>query len=356
MRKLTLLLLLIPFSISAQMGGKHTYQFLNLTNSARIAALGGNYLSVKDKDLTLALANPSFIDEDLHTSMALSFVDYFTDVNYGFASYSHTFKKVGSFAATMQFIDYGRFTQADESGQVLGNFNASEYALTIGWGRKLSPHFTIGSNLKFIYSDLADLNSFGMAVDVAGSYFSDKGKMAVTLLLKNIGRQLDPYVKGQTDPLPFEIQLGMSKQFGKLPLRFHILTTHLERWDLTYEDPANPDPVVDPLTGDSLAPRKFEKWLDKLGRHLVFGVEFMPAKVFSIRVGYNYQRRQEMIIDAKKGLVGLSYGFGFRVSKFSFSYARNHYALGGVPNYITVSTSISAFKKKNSSSVPVKTD
>jgi hypothetical protein len=339
-------LLCAPTLLSAQIGGSHTYEFLNLTSSARIAAIGGNYLTVKDKDLTLALANPSFIDEDLHMGLALSFTDYFADINYGFASYSHTFKKVGSFAGTLQFIGYGRFTEADETGQTLGNFNAGEYALTIGWGRKLAPHFSIGSNLKFIYSDFADLNSFGMAVDVAGSYFGTKNKLAVTVLLKNIGRQLDPYIQGHIDPLPFEIQLGVSKQFGKLPLRFHILTNHLERWDLTYEDPANPDPIVDPLTGDSIAPKKFEKWLDKLGRHFVVGLEFMPAKVFTIRVGYNYQRRQEMIIESKKGLVGLSYGFGFRVSKFNFSYARSHYALGGVPNYITITTSISDFLPK----------
>lgn len=346
--KFLFLFIFLPGVLTAQIGGNSTYEFLNLAGSARIAAIGGNFLSVKDKDLTLAFANPSFIDEDLHHGLAISFTDYFADINYGFASYSHTFKKVGSFAGTMQFISYGRFTRADENGQVYDNFNAGEYALTIGWGRHLSDHFTIGSNLKFIYSDLAEYNSFGLAVDVAGSYFSEKGNMAVTFLAKNIGRQLDSYIPGQRDRLPFELQLGMSKQFGKLPLRFHILATHLEKWDLTYEDPNNPDPVVDPLTGDSLAPRKFEKFLDKLGRHFVIGVEFSPVKVFTIRVGYNYQRRKEMLIEAKKGLVGFSYGFGFRVSKFNFSYTRSHFTLGGVPNYITITTNISDFLSKKS--------
>lgn len=344
--RLLALLLFFPVLLQAQIGGNSTYDFLNLTNSARIAALGGNFLSVKDKDLTCALANPSFIDKELHHGLALSFTDYFADINYGFASYSHTFDKVGSFAATMQFISYGRFTEADESGNTLGNFNAGEYALTLGWGRHLSNHFTIGSNLKLIYSDLASYNSFGIAVDVAGSYFHEKGKAAVTVIAKNIGRQLDAYVPGHQDPLPFELQVGASKQFGKLPLKFHVLYNHLEKWDLTYVDPNNPDPVVDPLTGDSLPPRRFEKFLDKLGRHFVVGLEFSPSKAFTLRLGYNYERRKEMVIEAKKGIVGFSYGFGFRVSKFHFSYARNHYALGGVPNYITITTNISDFMPK----------
>ena len=329
--KLLVLISLLPFTLSAQIGGSSTYSFLNLAGSARVAAIGGNFLSVNDKDLTLAFANPSFIDKDLHRGLAFSFTDYFADINYGFVSYSHTFNKVGSFAATLQFIDYGRFTRADQNGDVYGNFNAGEYALTLGWGRHLSKHFSIGSNLKFIYSDLAEYNSFGMAVDVAGSYFSEKGNTALTFLAKNIGLQLNSYVPGTRERLPFELQLGFSKQFGKLPIRFHILATHLEKWDLTYSDPNNPDPIVDPLTGDSLAPRKFEKFLDKLGRHMVVGLEFSPAKVFTIRVGYNYQRRKELHIDAKKALAGFSYGFGFRVSKFNFSYTRSHFALGAVP-------------------------
>ncbi len=344
--RLLILLMLVSGLSQAQIGGDHTYAFLNLTNSARIAAIGGNFLSVRDKDLTSALANPSFIDQDLHHGLALSFTDYFGDVNYGFASYSHTFNKVGSFAATLQFIGYGRFTRADENGETYGNFNAGEYALTLGWGRHLSKHFTIGANMKLIYSDLADYNSFGMAVDVAGSYFHEKGNAAITLIARNIGLQLDTYTPGLRESLPFELQLGMSKQFGKLPLKFHVLINHLEKWDLTYEDPANPTPVVDPLTGDSLSPRRFEKFLDKLGRHFVIGLEFAPVKVFTLRFGYNYQRRKELHIDAKKGLSGFSYGFGFRVSKFNFSYARSHYTLGGVPNYITITTNISDFFPK----------
>jgi hypothetical protein len=348
--KILVFLILFPVTASAQIGGSGTYSFLNLPGSARIAAIGSNFISVNDKDLTLAFANPSFIDKDLHHNLAFSFTDYLSDVNFGFASYSHTFNKVGSFAGTLQFITYGRFTRADENGNTLGNFNASEYALTLGWGRHLSEHFSVGANLKLIYSDMAEFNSFGLAVDVAGSYFNKKRTIALTLLGKNIGRQLDAYIPGHIDPLPFEMQLGFSSQFGKLPMRIHIIATHLEKWDLTYEDPANPTPVVDPLTGDSLPAKKFEKWLDKLGRHFVIGLEFSPVKAFTLRFGYNYERRKELHIDAKKGLVGFSYGIGFRVSKFNFSYTRSHYSLGGVPNYITITTNISDFLKKKGSS------
>ncbi|MCD4679491.1 MAG: hypothetical protein K8S00_03795 [Bacteroidales bacterium] len=115
----------------SQIGGDNTYEFLNLTNSARIAAMGGNILAIKDNDINLSLANPSLITKNMHNNLSLSFVDYYTDVNYGFALYSRSFKELGNFTAAMQFIDYGQFTYADESGEQYGAIGVSEYAFYI---------------------------------------------------------------------------------------------------------------------------------------------------------------------------------------------------------------------------------
>ncbi|MEI6061475.1 MAG: hypothetical protein WCR72_12260, partial [Bacteroidota bacterium] len=38
----------------AQTGGTTVYKFLSLTNSSRVAALGGNFLAINDHDLSLA--------------------------------------------------------------------------------------------------------------------------------------------------------------------------------------------------------------------------------------------------------------------------------------------------------------
>jgi len=161
-------------SIFGQTGGNNTYEFLNLPVSARVAALGSNMLVAKDNDLSLAIINPSLIDDKLHHQLSLSFAEYISDVNYGSVAYSHTFKKVGSFAGALQFINYGRFLETDEAGMTYGNFSGGEYALTLGWGRKLHKNFLLGANLKMIYSQLEKYNSFGVAVDVAGTYFHEK--------------------------------------------------------------------------------------------------------------------------------------------------------------------------------------
>ena len=337
----TILILAISFNLKAQIGGNSTYSFLNLPNSARIAALGGSANAIKDNDLSLCLVNPSLLTDKMHNQLTLSFVDYFSDINYGFVSYARNLKNYGMFDASMQFINYGKFTNANATGETFGTFSAGEYALNIGWGRQLDSLFSIGANLKNIYSNFLDYNSYGIAVDVAGTYSNSKKQFTATLLAMNIGRQLSYYTPGNREPLPFELQIGLSQKLAHTPFRLSLVVRHLEKWDLTYIDPAHIEPTVDPLTGEPIPEKKFGKFLDKGMRHIVIGGEFLPSKNFTIRFGFNYQRRKELTVESKLGTVGFSWGFGFRIKKFNLSYARAAYHLTGSPNNITVSTNLS---------------
>ncbi len=330
----------------AQIGGRGTYEFLNLTSAPRIAAMGGDFLAVYDDDITLAQSNPSLINPGLHNHLGVSFVDYYSDINYGQATYSRTFNKLGSFTGGMHYINYGSFDFADETGQRGGTFNASETALNIGWGRQLDSLFSIGSNLKFIYSSFESYNSFGLAVDVAGSYISRDRSFTVSLIARNIGRQLKSYEGGNAQPLPFELQIGLSKRLKHLPFRYSVLFNHLEKWDLRYEDPSTRQ--ADPITGEIIEDPGFERFADNFMRHIVLGAELIISRNLSVRAGYNYKRRQELKMDDKTSTVGFSWGIGFRISKFHFSYARSAYHLAGSPNFIAVTTSFSdLFVNKN---------
>jgi len=331
----------------AQMGGRHTYEFLNLTNSARIAGFGGNFLAIRDNDISLALTNPSLISPEMHNQLAFSFVNYFNGLNYGYLMYSRTFNKAGSFVGTFQFIDYGKFTEADAAGNIIGEFSASEYALNIGWGRQLSPNFFIGANGKLIYSDLESYHSFGIAVDVAGTYSTKEQLFTASLVARNIGTQLIPYRPGQYTSLPFELQIGLSEKLRHIPVRFSQLITNLQQWDLTYTDPSDPSNQQDPITGETKQKTGIGKFADNLMRHIVLGAEVTIAKILSIRIGYNYQRRQELKLYNKAGLAGFSLGVGVKVKMFNISYTRATFQAGGYnPNYITLSVNLQEFSRK----------
>jgi hypothetical protein len=277
----------------------------------------------------------------MHNNLTINFVDYLAGTNYGFAGYGLHSEKMGSFAASMQYYSYGKSDNTNEYGEVLGKFTAGDYAFNLGWGRMLDSVFSIGANFKMIYSNLETYNSFGLAVDVAGSYVPNE-TFCASLLFKNIGRQLTAYTNEGIEPLPFEIQAGISKKLAHVPFRYSVLLQHLQKWDLTYNDPNAP---VDPFTGEVPEESGLDVFADKLMRHIVLGGEFIPAKFLSIRFGYNYLRRQEMKVVSKPGTVGFSWGIGLKVSKFSFNYSRVAYHLAASPNFISVSTNLGDWSK-----------
>jgi len=335
----------LSISSKAQSGGLGTYDFLDLSSSARATAIGSTGLSVWDNDISIALFNPSLITPKMDNNMALSFVNYFAGINYGVAAYSRTFEKVGSFTGGIQYINYGRFTSADATGETNGTFSAGEYALILGWGRQLDSSFSLGANLKNIYSSLEEYHSYGIGVDVSGTYHN-KNNLSASLIFKNIGRQIVKYTDGESENLPFEIQLSLSKKLEKAPIRIFVIGENLQKYDLTYVEPQYAQPTTDPLTGAVLPQHKTLKQLDKFFRHIVAGAEFSPSKNICLSLGYNYRRSQEMRVPSKVSTIGLSWGLSVRVSKFKFSYARSAYHLAGSPNNITISTKLSDFIKK----------
>ena len=76
----------------AQKGGESTYSFLGLTNAARVAALGGEIVSLSDGDINLVYHNPALLTFGMHNNLTLNYVNYFAGVNYGYAAYAYSRK------------------------------------------------------------------------------------------------------------------------------------------------------------------------------------------------------------------------------------------------------------------------
>jgi len=325
--------------------GNQAFSFLQEPVTARLAALGTNMAAIDDNDINIAFVNPSLINPEMNNDLSLAYVSYFAGFNYGLVQFSHTFDKAGSFLMGIQFMDYGKFDYADDAGIRGGTFGAADYALNIGWGRKLNSRFRIGATGKLIYSYYETYSSFGLAVDVAGTYKSATNWI-FSLTGANIGLQLNPYVPGtETAPLPFDLSLALSKRLEHVPFRFTLVYDHIERWDISYYNSTSPPGGIDPITGESIALTGFSKFSDQLMRHFVFGGEFLIGKHLILRGSYNYRRRKEMSITQRLGMTGFAWGFGLKISHFSFNYSRSTYHRAGSPNYFTLSMSLEDFRK-----------
>ncbi len=342
---ISFLIILSNVSFS-QIGGTTGYQFLEQPISARIAALGGNTAAINDNDLNIGFVNPSLINPGMDNSLALNYINFFTGTNYSSIQYANTFDKVGSFMATLQYMDYGKIDYADENGNLGGTFGAYDMAFTVGWGRQLDSSFSIGAAAKLIYSSYESYNSFGIAVDVAGTYETKSG-ITMSIVARNLGMQLSKYTpNSDRAPLPFDLQYAISKRLDHVPFRFSLIYDHIEKWDLTYTDPSNPSDGYDPVTGEPKYKTGISKFGDQLMRHIIVGTELYIGKNLILRGGYNYRRRQEMKIDDRTAMVGFSWGFGVRIYKFRINYSRVTYSLAGSPNYLTVAFDLNSFMKK----------
>ena len=326
--------------IYAQVGGSYTYAFMDLPATARITAMGGNLITFKDSDPGQAADNPSLLNYKMDKTMVLSYMSYFAGINNGFASYAFD-NKLGTFNTSIKYLDYGSFREADAGNNEIGTFTANEMVLTTGYGRAIDSSFTVGANAKLIYSNLYLYYSVGFAVDLAASYEIKKSLFHATMLIKNMGVQLKPYVPGDQEPLPFDVQFGISKSFKNMPFKFSIVAHNLGRGKLTYSAPGQESSGA---FGNSNTENK-ESTFENVIRHFIVAAEMFPGRNFNLRFGYNFQRRKEMLLDERPATVGLSWGFGLKIAKFHFSYARSAYHLYGSPNHITVLTRFSDWSK-----------
>ncbi|MFC2175407.1 type IX secretion system protein PorQ [Bacteroidota bacterium] len=338
-----IILLLAAKSSFAQLGGGSTYSFLDMTSSARNAAMGGDQIAIKDGDLDMLYLNPAILDSSMNGYLATDFTNYYGGVNYGYVGYARTFNKVGNLAAGIMYANYGDFERADVNGIRQGSFSANESLLHFTYARPFGKYFSTGANLKFIFSQLAEYNSFGMALDLAATFHHPTKNWTVSLVTRNLGSQLKPYVKGQYEPLPISLDLGISHKLKYIPLRLSMTIVDLQKPNLTYDDPTNSSPAIDPLTGE---PNKKKSNIgDAIMRHFIFSTELTIARRIFLRAGYNYGRRQELKVSSKPSTIGFSWGVGVKVHRFVFSYSRSTYHLAGGTNQISIMTNLGTHVK-----------
>ena len=345
MKKILILhfLLFICLFSKAQTGGTDTYQFLNVVSSARVASVGGNLISVKDNDLSLCMYNPALLNKSMHNTVSSSYVNYFSDINFGFVSYARHYDSIATFSASMSYLNYGNFLETNDIGEIIGEFSVSDYNLTLGASRQIDTNFSVGANLKFLYSNYWQYSSFGVAADFGATYHRPDIGFTASALVKNMGYQLKGYTKSLHEPLPFEVQVAVSQKLKHAPFRFSLAAENLQEWDISYIDPTI-QPQIDPATGDEI-PVPAPGFFNKLMRHVVIGTELV-TKNFVVGGGFNFKRRVELSYTDKPGLVGFSFGAGVKIKKIQISYALSSYHLAAKSNHITIAVNLDQFRGK----------
>lgn len=321
----------------SQIGGQTVYSLLELSYNARSVGLGGNFITAKDNDINLGVANPSLLNSEMNNRISLSQAIHAGKLNIGMLSYGYTINDKNTISTHIRYVSYGKMTRMDKAGNENGSFSPFEYVIGAGYSYQLNPRISLGANLNIIGSHLESYFSYGTSIDLAGTYTSKDETFLATALFKNVGFQFNAY-NDTRNKLPANFQLGVSYRLKHAPFRFSILAHHLNQWDLTYNDP-NAQPIVDMLSGDTI-PVKKAGFFEKLGQHFIFQLEVLATKNIHIRAGFDYYGRQTLKLENKPAISGLALGLGLHFKRFSLDYGFRYYSKAGFNNVISFSLNI----------------
>ena len=323
LRKLLPLFIVFVTPIYAQIGGQSVYQFLNLVQSPRQAALGGKTVTIVDYDVNQALFNPATINPKMHNHLATSYSNYFGEVTYGTAAYAYTWDRhLQTFHVGANYVNYGNFDGYDEFGNQEASFTGSEGALSFGYSYNIPwSNFYAGANVKLITSALESYNSFGVATDIGFLYIDDRNDINYGLSFRNIGYQIKPY-ETTRENLPFEITAGISQLVENVPIRWHLTLENLQQWNIAFVNPNRAKGSLDGTTEEEKV-----GFLNNALRHVIMGAELFPEKAFNIRLGYNFRRGQELNIIDQRNFSGISAGFSLRFNKVRFDFSHSRYTV-----------------------------
>ena len=320
----------------AQLGGESTYQFLNLISSPRQAALGGKVLTNVDYDVTQGLYNPATINVEMDNQLALNYANHLGGISYGTAAYAYTVdRRTETFHAAVTFVNYGSFDGYDESGNSTGRFTGNETSISFGYSLQIGfSDFYAGANLKLISSKLEQYTSLGGAFDFGLIYIDESLDFNAAVVIRNVGTQFTTYA-GLNEPLPLEIDLGLSQKLQNVPIRWHLTFENLQQWPIAAANPAR-------ATTDFNGNQTQEQigFLTNIIRRTIIGLELFPENGFNIRMGYGFRRAEELRILEQRNFSGLSFGIGLKFNNLRFSYTHARYSAASNTSFLGVQISL----------------
>lgn len=321
----------VSLQVHAQItGGEASMTFLQLPQGAHISALGGMAISNTDKDIVLTTSNPALLRPLFHSQLSVQKNFYYAQSSISNVLYAFHLPKIQTtIAAGILYADYGDITQTDASGNIYGQLKSRDYALFMTASRAYLEKWRYGATIKWARSRLAQQTATALVADVGVVYVDTSRKISIGAVVKQAGFHIKNYEKGIHQPLPLDLQIGITKKFNKAPFSISALGHHLTRWDIRYDNPADKEDNQLLFADTTQSTKQKNYFADKLFRHILFSVEIHLGKRLELSVGYNHLRRSELAIAEKKGLSGFSMGGGLYLNKFIVHIAQSYYHIAG---------------------------
>lgn len=330
-------------------GGQRAFEYLTMSNSPYVSALGGYAPASPDRNVSLTWQNPALLRSAFANQLAVNYNFFYANIGIGNLQYAfHSDKLNTDFGVGLQYINYGVIDNIDEYGVAQGTSYATDNAIAFSASKQYKTNWRYGASLKWANSHLAGVTGMALLADFGVAYIDTAKNLTIGVVAKNIGVVTKKYnPDNQAEPLPFDLQIGITKQLENVPLRLFVVGHHLYQWDVRYSNPA--DKVQNIFDNDTATDDK-SYFADKLFRHLNFGAEIIIGKRLTASVAYNHLRRRENGFSNKMGLAGFSFGLSVELNKMQIRYGQTHYGSSGAYHEIGMNFDINKLLKRGTRS------
>lgn len=309
-----LLIILMSVAIRSQALSQNTSSdmfFLSLPSSSHAMALGSVNASIIANEPLLVMDNPALFGQEHSKQLSLSYMNYLVNTNYAIAFYSQSWGKHKAWGIGLRSLRYGDIPHRDERNNNLGTYSAGDISLQGSLSYELSDYIRAGVSIKGLYSNIAQYNALGIAVDLGMNYYNQDKDLSLGVALLNAGAIIRGYNKEKTIT-PWDVRIGLSKRFSDTPFWYHITVYDIHR--------------------QTQKIREKKSFSAEVIRHLAIGVQFAPNNRFYFSMGYNPKLAQDMNDRDGTKFAGITAGAGFlssryRVSISAMSIDKSNYAL-----------------------------
>jgi len=172
------------FSKSGSVGA----QFLKIGVGARYHGMGEASVASVD-DIYALYWNPAGLTNIYSSQLAITHINYLTDISLNYIAYAKRFDDIGVFGAAITMLSMGdqEITTIDEPDGTGDFYSASSWAFQIGYARDLTANFSFGGSFKVVGEEIYREKATGFAFDFGTLLYIGFRSLRLGMNISNMG-------------------------------------------------------------------------------------------------------------------------------------------------------------------------